>query len=772
MVAGMLMPLEKLRAIYELLFRDGVLVAKKDKRPQSLHPEVLELTNLQVIRAMGSLKSRGYVRETWRHFYWYLTNEGIVYLRDYLRLPPEIVPSSLQRVRRPASTLEVARKTAGVQVVEGPTSYAPKPSSRAGAEGLDSLMDRQGYRWKKVAMEEEESKTQVSAVRASQQPREPHTSKPAFAVEGSSSFMDRQSSHREKTVVVQEMLQTKKVSAGRGSQKAPETHTPKPAEWGTEDRATLMDRQGGRKEVTAIQEKFTVHSSSGAITKKASAVSVSQEALKLHANKQSSRANAEAPAPILDRQETLKKEAKVAEEEIKVLKSSVKYSQSPPKLDTSKPSLGASVEAPAPILDCQEPLKKEAKVEEEKIKMQNSSVKASQPPPKLGSSKSVSTEAPAPALDQEPLEKEVKIAVEKIKVEKSSVKGSQPKPVTPKPSSGAEGPDSILVQNDMMAVEENILIQNVTIVKNKEVFRKTEAQENTELYTAKPNSGCGAEPLSVITEDRGSSKKTIVMEEKIQVQKISAVTETQQAPEQCASKPSLGAGTEVPGSSSHHQEQEVTVMEDVQKITALEGSETNPEPITVEAPALDQEPLEKEVKIAVEKIKVEKSSVKGSQPKPVTPKPSSGAEGPDSILVQNDMMAVEENILIQNVTIVKNKEVFRKTEAQENTELYTAKPNSGCGAEPLSVITEDRGSSKKTIVMEEKIQVQKISAVTETQQAPEQCASKPSLGAGTEVPGSSSHHQEQEVTVMEDVQKITALEGSETNPEPITVEGL
>ncbi|MBN3283530.1 PLEC protein, partial [Polyodon spathula] len=620
----MLMPLEKLRAIYELLFRDGVLVAKKDKRPQSLHPEVPEVTNLQVIRAMGSLKSRGYVRETfaWRHFYWYLTNEGIVYLRDYLRLPPEIVPSSLQRVRRPASTLDVARKTAGVQVVEGPTSYAPKSSSRAGAEGLDSLMDRQGYRRKKVAMEEEESKTQVSTVRASQPPRELYTSKPASAAEGSSSFMGRQSNHREKTVVVQEMLQTKKVSAGRGSHMAPETPTPKPAGPGTQDRAPLVDRQGGRKEVTATHEKITVHNSSGAVTKKASSVSVSQEAPKLHANKQSSRASAEIPAPNLDRQETLKKEAKGVEEEIKVQKSSVKYSHSSLELDTTKPSLEASVEAPAPVLDSQEPLKKEAnvaeknikaqkgslkksqsppepvtpklssgagaeslasilegheppkkdvKVEEENIKIQKSSLKASQPPPKLDSSKSVSTETPVPALDQEPLEKEVKIAVEKIKTQKSSVKGSQPKSVTPMPSSGVEVLDSILVQNDMMVVEENILIQNVTIMKNKEVFAKTESQETTELYTAKPKSGCGAEPLSAITEE-----KKIVVEEKIQV---SAVTEAQQAPEQCASKPSLGAGTEVPGSSSHHQEQEVTVMEDAQKITALEGSENNLDPV-------------------------------------------------------------------------------------------------------------------------------------------------------------------------------------------------
>ncbi|XP_058602087.1 LOW QUALITY PROTEIN: small ribosomal subunit protein eS10B-like [Onychostoma macrolepis] len=106
MVAGMVMPLDNLKAIYEHLFRDGVIVAKKDKRPQTKHPEIPGVDNLQVIRAMGSLKSRGYVRETfaWKHYYWYLTNEGIVYLRDYLHLPPEIVPTPLQRVQRPAAS--------------------------------------------------------------------------------------------------------------------------------------------------------------------------------------------------------------------------------------------------------------------------------------------------------------------------------------------------------------------------------------------------------------------------------------------------------------------------------------------------------------------------------------------------------------------------------------------------------------------------------------------------------------------------------------------
>lgn len=156
MVAGMLTPLDNLRAIYERLFRDGVMVAKKDKRPQTKHPEIPGVGNLQVIRAMGSLKSRGFVRETfaWRHFYWYLTNEGIVYLRDYLHLPPEIVPTPLQRVRRPAATLSIVQKAARVQTVEGPTSYVSKPG-RAGAESQEALLERQGYRHRRMQTEEE-----------------------------------------------------------------------------------------------------------------------------------------------------------------------------------------------------------------------------------------------------------------------------------------------------------------------------------------------------------------------------------------------------------------------------------------------------------------------------------------------------------------------------------------------------------------------------------------------------------------------------------------
>ncbi|XP_029587249.1 fibrous sheath CABYR-binding protein-like [Salmo trutta] len=167
MVAGMVMPLADLRAIYELLFRDGVMVAKKDRRPQCMHPEIQGVANLKVIRAMGSLKSKGFVRETfaWKHSYWYLTNEGIVYLRDYLRLPPEIVPFSLQRVRRPASTLDMMRRAGRgvVQTVEGPPFYAPKPRVRQ--ESQQGMIDRQGYRHKRGLPGEEEASGERPAMR-------------------------------------------------------------------------------------------------------------------------------------------------------------------------------------------------------------------------------------------------------------------------------------------------------------------------------------------------------------------------------------------------------------------------------------------------------------------------------------------------------------------------------------------------------------------------------------------------------------------------------
>merc|ERR1712131_419228 len=99
--AKMFMTKKQRDAIYENLFREGVMVAEKIcKRTQGrMHPDVTSVSNLLVIKACQSLTSRGLVKQqfAWRHYYWVLTTEGIEYLREYLHLPPEIVPVTMKK---------------------------------------------------------------------------------------------------------------------------------------------------------------------------------------------------------------------------------------------------------------------------------------------------------------------------------------------------------------------------------------------------------------------------------------------------------------------------------------------------------------------------------------------------------------------------------------------------------------------------------------------------------------------------------------------------
>ncbi|KAK4384937.1 40S ribosomal protein S10-3 [Sesamum angolense] len=85
----------------QVLFQEGVCYAKKDFN-LAKHPEI-DVPNLQVIKLMQSFKSKEYVRETfaWMHYYWYLTNDGIEFLRTYLNLPSEIVPATLKKSAKP-----------------------------------------------------------------------------------------------------------------------------------------------------------------------------------------------------------------------------------------------------------------------------------------------------------------------------------------------------------------------------------------------------------------------------------------------------------------------------------------------------------------------------------------------------------------------------------------------------------------------------------------------------------------------------------------------
>ncbi|BAO40942.1 40S ribosomal protein S10-A [Kluyveromyces marxianus] len=90
----MLIPKEDRKKIYQHLFQEGVLVAKKDFN-QPKHEEV-DTKNLYVIKALQSLTSKGYVKTqfSWQYYYYTLTEEGVVYLREYLNLPEHIFPAT------------------------------------------------------------------------------------------------------------------------------------------------------------------------------------------------------------------------------------------------------------------------------------------------------------------------------------------------------------------------------------------------------------------------------------------------------------------------------------------------------------------------------------------------------------------------------------------------------------------------------------------------------------------------------------------------------
>lgn len=77
---------------------EGVLWAPKDfMLPE--HPELKGVRNLHIIKAMQSFESKEYVtvRYAWRNFYWFLTDAGIEYLREYLNIPAEVVPATLMK---------------------------------------------------------------------------------------------------------------------------------------------------------------------------------------------------------------------------------------------------------------------------------------------------------------------------------------------------------------------------------------------------------------------------------------------------------------------------------------------------------------------------------------------------------------------------------------------------------------------------------------------------------------------------------------------------
>ena len=58
--------------------------------------EGLDIGNLECFLVMRSLKSRKFVTEvfSWQWHYYFLKNEGVKFLREYLGLPADVIPNT------------------------------------------------------------------------------------------------------------------------------------------------------------------------------------------------------------------------------------------------------------------------------------------------------------------------------------------------------------------------------------------------------------------------------------------------------------------------------------------------------------------------------------------------------------------------------------------------------------------------------------------------------------------------------------------------------
>ena len=74
---------EEKRAIYQYLLQEGVIVVRKDSYlPRHQHIEKVKVSNLKVMMIVKSLKSQGFLIDTfnWQWSYYTVTSKGVNFL--------------------------------------------------------------------------------------------------------------------------------------------------------------------------------------------------------------------------------------------------------------------------------------------------------------------------------------------------------------------------------------------------------------------------------------------------------------------------------------------------------------------------------------------------------------------------------------------------------------------------------------------------------------------------------------------------------------------
>lgn len=95
--AGILIPKANRKQVLSAFFKDGCMVVMKEHRNHFVeqHKDLGDIPNLHVRMIMKSLTSQGWAKETfsWQSFYYTITEEGVLRLREMLYLDPEDLPN-------------------------------------------------------------------------------------------------------------------------------------------------------------------------------------------------------------------------------------------------------------------------------------------------------------------------------------------------------------------------------------------------------------------------------------------------------------------------------------------------------------------------------------------------------------------------------------------------------------------------------------------------------------------------------------------------------
>lgn len=91
----MIISIKQKKEVYSQLFKDGLVVVKKDKKYFLEKENSIE--SLIVIKLMKGLVSKGFVKEkfSWKYYYFVLNDKGIEFLRKFLYIPENVIPLTL-----------------------------------------------------------------------------------------------------------------------------------------------------------------------------------------------------------------------------------------------------------------------------------------------------------------------------------------------------------------------------------------------------------------------------------------------------------------------------------------------------------------------------------------------------------------------------------------------------------------------------------------------------------------------------------------------------